>query len=80
MSLYNISGANVCLFDFTYNGGTYQRMSFQVTTSGDLSFFGQCIVSMSAGDTMRVLNNSGSSRSLFMGTDLHTAFSGYLIG
>jgi hypothetical protein len=80
MSIYNQSGANNCLFDFTYNGSTFQRMSYQVTAGGDLSFFGQCICSMAAGDTMKIINNSGGSRAMFISSTLHTAFSGYLIG
>jgi hypothetical protein len=78
VTMYMQGGSGGSLFDFLLNGGTYQRMSFQVG-SGDLSYFGQCVASMSAGDTMRVQNSTGSSRAMFIATDLHTAFSGYLI-
>jgi len=68
------------LWDFYLNGISYQRMTFYQPSTNDMSFFGQCIVNMSAGDTMQVINNIGSSRALFIGTTLHTGFSGYLIG
>jgi hypothetical protein len=79
VAMYMQGGASSALFDFEKNGGTYQRLSFTIP-AGDLTYFGQCIMSMSAGDTARVKNSTGSARSMFIATDLHTAFSGYLIG
>jgi hypothetical protein len=79
MAFYMQGGPNSALFDFWYNSTSYQRMYWQVPAS-DSSYFGQCIVSMSAGDTMTIRNNTGAARSAFIASDLHTAFSGYLIG
>jgi hypothetical protein len=79
VAMYMQGGASSALFDFEINSGTYQRMSFAIP-AGDLTYFGQCIMNMSAGDTARVKNSTGSARSMFIASDLHSAFSGYLIG
>jgi hypothetical protein len=79
VAFYFAANAGLVLFDFQYNSGTYQRMYLNIPAN-DTSFFGQCIMNMAAGDTARIINNSGSSKSVFIGTDLHTGFSGYLIG